>query len=154
MRFGGGETRARRSIRDRYASTSRPIDRLTDQQWVAVILTSRVPIGQFVARFARYRVTKAWGGIGQALRVSRCVRPSERKIVALARRARGRNSSSIPRNHGQSMAIRIIDKYRYSSLRAVQAVPASTTCEPRLRLRREKSRRVARGNDADSRDIH
>lgn len=43
----------------------RLIDRLTDRQWVAVIPASRVPIGQFVARFARYRVTKSWRGIGR-----------------------------------------------------------------------------------------
>lgn len=71
MRSSGGETRAEIDLRPLHVhkhacpDRSRPIDRPTDRRWVAVIPTSRVPIGQFVARFARYRVTKrgdGWGG--------------------------------------------------------------------------------------------
>lgn len=84
---------------------SRSIHRSIDPRRVAVIPASRVPIGQFAARFARYRVTKDVVGRSVVL-----ARPP-----AITHR---RSPPPLYRNHGVGRPIRIIDKYRYFSLHA------------------------------------
>lgn len=84
--------------------------RSIDLRRVAVIPASRVPIGQFAARFARYRVTK------DVVEEACCLDDARPPAITHRRPP--------PRNHGVGRPIRIIDKYRYFSL---HAAPGPTT---------------------------
>lgn len=93
--------------------------RSIDPRRVAVIPASRVPIGQFAARFARYRVTK------DVVEEACCLDDARPPAITHRRPP--------PRNHGVGRPIRIIDKYRYFSL---HAAPGPTTMEKSLMNRK------------------